>query len=83
MTAGADSCLSASDQWLSSLPLAATPQTGHNLRMESDPKKPVSYEPFGYGNRWYDRTPRRRRPATVIIGTAIGILLLVNMIWGR
>lgn len=51
--------------------------------MESDQEKPVSYEPFGYGNRWYDRLPRRRRPATVIIGTAIGTLLLVNFICGR
>jgi hypothetical protein len=49
--------------------------------MVSDEEKPVSHEPFGYGNRWYDRLPRRRRPATVIIGTSIGTLAGELYLW--
>jgi len=42
----------------------------------------MSYEPFGYGNRWWDRQARRRRVGTVLAGVGI-IIIAMLLIWRK
>ena len=35
------------------------------------------HEPWGYGDRWFDRLAARRRPGTMIVG--IGIILIASL----
>jgi len=51
--------------------LADDPESRHNL--------PMSDEPFGYGDRWWDRMAARRRPGTVFVG--VGIIIGMLIIW--
>ena len=39
----------------------------------------MSDEPFGYGDRWWDRMAARRRPGTVFVG--VGIIIGMLIIW--
>jgi hypothetical protein len=41
----------------------------------------MTHEPFGYGNRWFDRLERRRRPGILLVG--IAIVAGVILIWAR
>ncbi len=41
----------------------------------------MSYEPFGYGNRWYDRMARRKRSGMIIVG--IGMIVVMIVAWVR
>jgi len=63
---------SASAQLLPLNYLAADPESRHNLTM--------SDEPFGYGDRWWDRMARRRRIGTLIAGLGIILGMLVGII---
>ena len=42
-----------------------------------DENAPLSFEPLGYGNRWYDRVIGRRLKSVEILGIAILILAII------
>ena len=39
----------------------------------------MSDDPFGYGDRWWDRMAARQRPGTVLVG--VGIIIGMLIVW--